>query len=159
MYRKLGAEVAVVEAQDRILPTYDAELTKPVAAALARLGVELHLGHKVLGLNGAGTAVRIQDASGAETALQMCIRDSAYAERNDEEQVPVIGLRRKIAQKMAESKRRIPHFSYVEEIDVTELEDLRVSLNAKFGESRGKLTLLPLLARAMVCLLYTSRCV
>ncbi|AXA77345.1 dihydrolipoyl dehydrogenase [Achromobacter xylosoxidans] len=69
VYRKLGAEVAVVEAQDRILPTYDAELTKPVAAALAKLGVELHLGRKVLGLNGAGTAVRIQDASGAETAL------------------------------------------------------------------------------------------
>ncbi|MFY0476624.1 dihydrolipoamide acetyltransferase family protein [Achromobacter marplatensis] len=75
---------------------------------------------------------------------------SAYAQRNDEEAVPVIGLRRKIAQKMAESKRRIPHFSYVEEIDVTELEDLRVQLNQKWGESRGKLTLLPLLARAMV---------
>lgn len=69
VYRKLGAEVAVVEAQDRILPTYDAELAKPVAAALAKLGVELHLGRKVLGLNGAGSAVRVQDASGAETAL------------------------------------------------------------------------------------------
>jgi 2-oxoisovalerate dehydrogenase E2 component (dihydrolipoyl transacylase) len=74
----------------------------------------------------------------------------AYAERNDEENVPVIGLRRKIAQKMAESKRRIPHFSYVEEIDVTELEELRASLNQKWGATRGKLTLLPLLARAMV---------
>ncbi len=74
----------------------------------------------------------------------------AYSERNDEENVPVIGLRRKIAQKMAESKRRIPHFSYVEEIDVTELEELRASLNQKWGATRGKLTLLPLLARAMV---------
>lgn len=69
VYRKLGAEVAVVEAQDCILPTYDAELAKPVAVALAKLGVELHLGRKVLGLNGAGSAVRVQDASGAETAL------------------------------------------------------------------------------------------
>ena len=69
VYRKLGAEVAVVEAQDRILPTYDAELTKPVAAALAKMGVELHLGRKVLGLNGAGNAVRVQDAAGAETQL------------------------------------------------------------------------------------------
>ncbi|MGY6269794.1 dihydrolipoyl dehydrogenase [Achromobacter denitrificans] len=69
VYRKLGAEVAVVEAQDRILPTYDADLTKPVAAALARMGVELHLGRKVLGLNGAGDAVRVQDAAGAETQL------------------------------------------------------------------------------------------
>lgn len=69
VYRKLGAEVAVVEAQDRILPTYDAELTKPVAAALTKMGVSLHLSRKVLGLNGAGDAVRIQDASGAETLL------------------------------------------------------------------------------------------
>ncbi|MNX60273.1 Dihydrolipoyl dehydrogenase [compost metagenome] len=69
VYRKLGAEVAVVEAQDRILPTYDAELTKPVAAALAKMGVSLHLNRKVLGLNAAGNAVRIQDASGAETLL------------------------------------------------------------------------------------------
>jgi dihydrolipoamide dehydrogenase len=69
VYRKLGAEVAVVEAQDRILPTYDAELTKPVAAALAKMGVELHLGRKVLGLNGKGNAVRVQDAAGAETQL------------------------------------------------------------------------------------------
>ena len=69
VYRKLGAEVAVVEAQDRILPTYDAELTKPVAAALGKMGVTLHLGRKVLGLNGKGDAVRVQDASGGETLL------------------------------------------------------------------------------------------
>ena len=64
--------------------------------------------------------------------------------------MPVIGLRRKIAQKMQESKRRIPHFTYVEEIDVTELEALRGELNAKWGDTRGRLTLLPLLARAIV---------
>jgi 2-oxoisovalerate dehydrogenase E2 component (dihydrolipoyl transacylase) len=64
--------------------------------------------------------------------------------------VPVIGLRRKIAQKMQEAKRRIPHFSYVEEIDVTEVEALRAQLNAKYAAQRGKLTLLPLLARAVV---------
>jgi len=69
VYRKLGAHVTVVEAQDRILPTYDAELTKPVAAALARMGIELYLGRKVMGLNAAGDAVRVQDASGAETVL------------------------------------------------------------------------------------------
>ena len=70
--------------------------------------------------------------------------------RNDEQAVPVIGLRRRIALQMQESKRRIPHFSYVEEIDVTELEALRAALNARHGAKRGKLTLLPLLARAMV---------
>ncbi|AJK48339.1 dihydrolipoyl dehydrogenase [Burkholderia plantarii] len=68
-YRKLGAEVSVVEAQERILPIYDAALTKPVAAALARLGITLQLGRKVLGLSPAGDAVRVQDAAGAETAL------------------------------------------------------------------------------------------
>jgi 2-oxoisovalerate dehydrogenase E2 component (dihydrolipoyl transacylase) len=73
-----------------------------------------------------------------------------YAERNDEEAIPVIGLRRRIAQKMQEAKRRIPHFTYVEEIDVTELEALRAQLNAKWGAARGRLTLLPLLARAIV---------
>ncbi|CUJ46624.1 Lipoamide acyltransferase component of branched-chain alpha-keto acid dehydrogenase complex [Achromobacter sp. 2789STDY5608621] len=112
------------------------------------LGIELRYVH------GSGPAGRVMHED-LDAYLQgqgggSAARGPAYAERNDEEQVPVIGLRRKIAQKMAESKRRIPHFSYVEEIDVTELEDLRVSLNAKFGESRGKLTLLPLLARAMV---------
>ncbi len=75
---------------------------------------------------------------------------SRYRRLEGEEQIPVIGLRRKIAQKMQDAKRRIPHFSYVEEIDVTELEALRATLNARHGAERGKLTLLPLLARATV---------
>ncbi|MBR8157012.1 2-oxo acid dehydrogenase subunit E2 [Burkholderia cenocepacia] len=73
-----------------------------------------------------------------------------YDERHDETEVPVIGLRRAIARKMQEAKRRIPHFSYVEEIDVTELESLRTELNRRHGDTRGKLTPLPLLIRAMV---------
>ncbi|SSW66102.1 dihydrolipoamide acetyltransferase family protein [Achromobacter agilis] len=127
---------------------------KPLASPAVRkrawdLGIELRY------VQGSGPAGRIlhedldaylQGQSGTGQARG----GAAYAERNDEENVPVIGLRRKIAQKMAESKRRIPHFSYVEEIDVTELEELRAQLNLKWGESRGKLTLLPLLARAMV---------
>ena len=75
---------------------------------------------------------------------------SGYAKRNDEQQIPVIGLRRKIAQRMQDAKRRAAHFSYVEEVDVTALEELRAQLNQKWGESRGKLTLLPFLVRAMV---------
>ncbi len=73
-----------------------------------------------------------------------------HVERLDEVAVPVIGLRRKIAQKMQESKRHIPHFTYVEEVDVTELETLRAKLNAKWEQARGKLTLLPFLMRAIV---------
>jgi 2-oxoisovalerate dehydrogenase E2 component (dihydrolipoyl transacylase) len=72
------------------------------------------------------------------------------AERHDEEAIPVIGLRRRIAIKMQESKRRIPHYSYVEEIDVTELEALRAQLNTKWADQRPRLTLLPFLVRAIV---------
>jgi len=68
-YRKLGAEVSVVEALDQVLPTYDDELTKPVAAALRRQGVQLHLGCTVLGLDAAGDAVRVRNAQGQESAL------------------------------------------------------------------------------------------
>jgi 2-oxoisovalerate dehydrogenase E2 component (dihydrolipoyl transacylase) len=75
---------------------------------------------------------------------------AAYAARHDEQQIPVIGLRRKIAQRMQDATRRAAHFSYVEEVDVTALEELRVHLNEKWGASRGKLTLLPFLVRAMV---------
>ncbi len=76
--------------------------------------------------------------------------DQRYVQHDAEEVIPVIGLRRKIAQKMQDAKRHIPHFTYVEEIDVTELEDLRARLNAQHGHTRGRLTLLPFLIRAMV---------
>lgn len=127
---------------------------KPLASPAVRkrawdLGIELRF------VAGSGPAGRVmhEDLDAylqSQGSGQAARGGSAYVERHDQDVVPVIGLRRKIAQKMAESKRRIPHFSYVEEIDVTELEDLRVQLNQKWGESRGKLTLLPLLARAMV---------
>jgi 2-oxoisovalerate dehydrogenase E2 component (dihydrolipoyl transacylase) len=74
----------------------------------------------------------------------------AYAQRLDEEQIPVIGMRRKIAQRMQDATQRAAHFSYVEEIDVTAVEELRAHLNEKHGATRGKLTLLPFLVRALV---------
>ena len=69
--------------------------------------------------------------------------------RTEVETVKVIGLRRRIAQKMAESKRRAAHFSYVEEVDVTALEELRARLNAENPE-RPRLTLMPFLMQALV---------
>ncbi|PNB48055.1 branched-chain alpha-keto acid dehydrogenase subunit E2 [Pseudomonas sp. GW456-12-10-14-LB2] len=75
---------------------------------------------------------------------------AAYTQRNDEEQIQVIGMRRKIAQRMQDATQRAAHFSYVEEIDVTAIEELRAHLNEKHGASRGKLTLLPFLVRALV---------
>ncbi|MFN3464073.1 MAG: dihydrolipoamide acetyltransferase family protein [Terricaulis sp.] len=75
---------------------------------------------------------------------------SALAEKNGIEPVKVIGLRRKIAEKMQDAKRRIPHFAYVEEADLTELEELRAHLNATKRNDQPKLTMLPFLMRALV---------
>jgi 2-oxoisovalerate dehydrogenase E2 component (dihydrolipoyl transacylase) len=127
---------------------------KPNASPAVRrrawdLGIELQF------VPGSGTAGRVThedvDAYVARRPGTGASNTAArYAERHEEEAIPVIGLRRKIAQKMQEAKRRIPHFTYVEEIDVTELESLRAQLNAKWGAERGRITLLPLLARAIV---------
>ena len=68
-YRKLGSEVTVVEALGRVLPAYDEDLIKPVAVSLRRLGVQLHLGCTVQGLNENGDAVRIRNARGEESLL------------------------------------------------------------------------------------------
>ena len=73
---------------------------------------------------------------------------SAVGRARADEQIKVIGLRKRIAQNMAESKRNIPHFSYVEECDVTELERVRADLNASRG-NKPKLTMLPLLIAAI----------
>ncbi len=68
-YRKLGAEVTVIEALQQVLPAYDAELARPLAASLRRLGVGVHLGCTVQGMNDAGNAVRMRDAGGAEREI------------------------------------------------------------------------------------------
>ncbi|MGB1589366.1 MAG: dihydrolipoamide acetyltransferase family protein [Candidatus Poseidoniaceae archaeon] len=64
--------------------------------------------------------------------------------------IPVIGLRRKIAESMTASYSTIPHFSYFEEVDVTELESLRVHLNSTRAEGQPKLTYLPFIMQALV---------
>ena len=65
------------------------------------------------------------------------------------EEIKVIGLRRLIAQRMSEAKRNIPHFAYVEELDVTELESLRRHLNSRLAQGAPALTYLPFLALAL----------
>jgi dihydrolipoamide dehydrogenase len=69
-YRKLGAQVSVVEAMDRILPAYDEELVKPVATSLKRLGIDVHLRTSVLGTTEAGDGVRIRGDGGYESTLE-----------------------------------------------------------------------------------------
>ena len=128
---------------------------KPIASPAVRrqawdLGVELQF------VPGTGMAGRITHedlqayVARAAQAQPVGSVDQRYAQRLDEQTVPVIGLRRKIAQKMQEAKRRIPHYTYVEEVDMTELEALRAQLNAQHGKERGRLTVLPFLARAIV---------
>jgi 2-oxoisovalerate dehydrogenase E2 component (dihydrolipoyl transacylase) len=129
---------------------------KPLAAPAVRqrawdMGIELQY---VMGSGPAGRITHADLDSYIDTRQRgsggMGGADTRYAEQHGEHAVPVIGLRRKIAEKMQEAKRRIPHFTYVEEVDVTELETLRTQLNARYGEERGKLTILPLLMRAVV---------
>ncbi|WP_434601168.1 2-oxo acid dehydrogenase subunit E2 [Pseudomonas sp. Z4-7] len=126
---------------------------RPLASPAVRkhaldLGIQLRL------VQGSGPAGRILhedlEAYLAQGPSSQAKGGSGYAERHDEQQIPVIGMRRKIAQRMQEATQRAAHFSYVEEIDVTALEELRVHLNEKHGSSRGKLTLLPFLVRALV---------
>ena len=67
------------------------------------------------------------------------------------DEIPVLGLRRAVAEQMTRAKSRIPHITYVEEIDVTEVEQLRSALNERYGASHEHLTLLPFVVRAIVC--------
>ncbi|KGE68848.1 MULTISPECIES: dihydrolipoamide acetyltransferase family protein [Pseudomonas] len=126
---------------------------RPLASPAVRkhaldAGIQLRL------VQGSGPAGRILHEDLEAYLLQGPAKNSTaanpYAERHTEEQIPVIGMRRKIAQRMQDATRRAAHFSYVEEIDVTALDELRVHLNEKHGATRGKLTLLPFIVRAMV---------
>lgn len=93
--------------------------------------------------------------SGAQPASQrgavpVALRGGRAPGPGGTEEIKVIGLRRLIAQRLSEAKRNIPHFSYVEEVDVTELETLRRHLNTKLEPGTPALTYLPFLALALV---------
>ncbi|WP_282397954.1 dihydrolipoamide acetyltransferase family protein [Pseudomonas sp. PS01298] len=141
---------AVIKAQAPVAREAD---ERPLASPAVRkhaldAGIQLRL------VQGSGPAGRILhedlDAYLLQRPAHTHSAANPYAERTSEEQIPVIGMRRKIAQRMQDATRRAAHFSYVEEIDVTALDELRVHLNEKHGATRGKLTLLPFIVRAMV---------
>jgi 2-oxoisovalerate dehydrogenase E2 component (dihydrolipoyl transacylase) len=127
---------------------------KPVASPAVRqraheMGIELQY------VPGTGPAGRIDHAdldafiaSGGRNAVMR--GGPGPAPREGIEDVKIIGLRRKIAEKMQDSKRRIPHYAYVDEVDMTELESLRVHLNATRKKDQPKLTVLPFFMRALV---------
>ena len=124
---------------------------KPLASPALRLkareaGIDLKF------VRGSGPAGRIthQDLEAHIARPPEPSNRSGRAPNKAVETIKVVGMRRRIAENMAESARRVAHFSYVEETDVTALEDLRASLNARATEERPKLTLLPFLMLAIV---------
>ena len=127
-------------------------LASPAVRNRARdLGIALQF------VPGSGPAGRIEHAdldayiaSGSGSSVPGTSPSSTYTRAEGTTETRIIGLRRKIAEKMAESVRRIPHITYVEEIDVTALEELRAHLNATKKKDQPKLTVLPFIARAIV---------
>ncbi len=128
---------------------------RPIASPAVRARA-WELGIDLRAVAATGTAGRIVQADldahlaggGARSSRPAPARTPAAGDATHA--IKIVGLRRKIAQKMQESKRRIPHYTYVEEVDVTEIEALRARLNEKWGAQRGRLTLLPFLVRAVV---------
>ena len=127
-------------------------LASPAVRQRARdLGVELQF------VPGSGPAGRIEHgdldahvASGSHGSSASGSSGSTYVKAEGATETKIIGLRRKIAEKMAESVRRIPHITYVEEIDMTAVEELRAHLNATRRKDQPKLNVLPFIARAIV---------
>jgi len=129
---------------------------KPLASPAVRLRAK-EAGIDLRQVAGSGPAGRIghEDIEAFLARGPQVAKASGLARNDAVEDIKLVGLRRKIAEKMTLAKSRIPHITYVEEIDVTALEELRAALNkekrqAKGGGERPKLTLLPFLMRAMV---------
>ncbi|RVC58283.1 MAG: 2-oxo acid dehydrogenase subunit E2 [Mesorhizobium sp.] len=124
---------------------------KPLASPAVRLRAR-EAGIDLRQVAGSGPAGRIghEDIEAFLARGPRVAKTSGLARKDNVEDIKVIGLRRKIAEKMALAKSRIPHITYVEEIDVTALEELRATLNKEKRPDRPKLTLLPFLMRAMV---------
>lgn len=101
---------------------------------------------------GSGPAGRIShddlDAALEEGAI--AARPASRQRKSSVKEIKVVGLRRRIAEKMALSKAKIPHITIVEEVDVDNLEELRAELNTTYAETRPKLTLLPFMMKAIV---------
>ena len=137
---------------------------EPVAAPVAPSGKVLaspairrrarEAGVDLTQVRGSGPAGRVRHADldayiAADGAVSGAAPSAYSTKRTGITEIKVVGLRRKIAEQMTISKRTIPHFSYFEEVDVTELEALRQMLNASRDESQPKLTYLPFIMLAL----------
>ena len=123
-------------------PGVHARAAPAVRQRARELGVELEL------IRGSGPSGRITHAD-LDVFLKGSSTAKAPARKQAVEEHRVVGIRRKIAERVQEAKRRIPHFSYIEEVDVTALEELRLHLNETHAGKRPKLTPLPFLMRAL----------
>ncbi len=126
-------------------------VAKPIAAPAVRRRAR-EAGIDLRQVRGSGPAGRIghDDLDAFLRGGAASAGGAARVANNAVETVKVIGLRRRIAQKMAQAKRRAAHFSYVEEVDVTALEELRAKLNAEERPDRPRLTVIPFLMQALV---------
>ena len=124
---------------------------KPLAAPAVRLRAR-EAGVDLRQVPGTGPAGRIthEDLDAFSAQGPGMTRAPGLQPRTAVEDIKVVGLRRRIAEKMSISNSRIPHITYVEEVDVTGLEELRATLNNQKRHDQPKLTLLPFLMRAMV---------
>ena len=147
----VAAEPAVVQERPAAVParspTISADHKITASPAVRQRAKEL--GVELTDVKAAGGHVRHADLDAfLAYGSGQGYRASHISARRDDENVKVIGMRRRIADNMAASKRHIPHFTYVEEIDVTAIEAMRADLNANRG-ARPKLTMLPLLIVAI----------
>ena len=123
---------------------------RPLASPAVRLRAR-EAGVDLRQVPGTGPAGRItHEDLDAFAARGAAVVVAGLQEKTGVEEIKVVGLRRRIAEKMALAKSRIPHITYVEEVDVTSLEELRAKLNASKKPDRAKLTILPFLMRALV---------
>jgi 2-oxoisovalerate dehydrogenase E2 component (dihydrolipoyl transacylase) len=144
-----------------VAPVETADHQKPKATPVVRRRAK-QLGVALENLVGTGPYGRIRQAdldsylaSAALTAAQPSAGPASVApsSQGEFEEIKLVGLRRKIAEKMEISTRTIPHFAYVEEVDVTELEALRGRLNSRYGADRPKLSFLPFFVQALCTVL------
>jgi 2-oxoisovalerate dehydrogenase E2 component (dihydrolipoyl transacylase) len=168
----VGSELVIIETEAAVIekpggveperkprPVEKRETAKALASPAVRqrareLGIELQV------VQGSGPSGRVMH-SDLDTHLVAAGGRAANAERvpaaerkpaqpDAVEEIRIVGIRRKIAERMQEAYRRIPHFSYIEEVDVTALEELRHDLNTEHAGKRPKLTPLAFVMRAIV---------
>jgi 2-oxoisovalerate dehydrogenase E2 component (dihydrolipoyl transacylase) len=163
----VGSELVVFEVEGIAQPVAATRIVAPTQPAAAHISAgktlaapavrarAAALGIDLSSIAGTGPANRIQHSDldavllARKATAAPAVAPIMRAKEEGVEDIKIFGLRRRIAERMQDAKRRIPHFAYVEEVDVTELEALRAELNAAHC-AKGHLTVLAFLIRALV---------